>query len=160
MPDIAKELDLPLSTLQRWSHLYCWDDARAERERFLINRVQGVRRALVPDIDRRHDAMFSSLESLLETTMRELTDSGQMVPPNHLKTLASTLALCQSGRRTVHKKEQSISKHVHELQENPEVYESFVRTLTDISSKTEAKLRETIMDAEFEEVVDDEDTES
>lgn len=125
----------------------------------MILRVQGVRKSLIPDIDRKHDEMFSSLESLLEITIRDLQDSGAAIPPHHLKTLASTLVACQAGRRTVHKKEQGISKKVIELRESPKLYESFVQSLVELASRSNGSrlssqgsspLSLTIMDAEFE----------
>lgn len=126
----------------------------------MIQKISGVRRDLVPDIDRQHDEMYSSLEHLLNVTLSDLVNSGVPVPPSHLNTLARTLVACQGGRRVVHQKEQSISRKVVELRENPEVYTSFVQSLTDLASrsgnkqlsKTGEHLSLTVMDAEFEEL--------
>lgn len=155
LKDVANELQLPLSTLQRWSHLHCWSDARAERELALLHRVQGVRRALIPNIDREHDEMFGSLEHLLGVTIKDLVDSGAPVPPHHLKTLASTLEQCQKGRRLVHKKEAADSRKSNELEANKPVFQTFVQSLVDLASRaakgTELALPDpNVMDAEFE----------
>lgn len=100
---------------------------------------------------------------MLGNTIRDLADSGDAVSPHHLKVLASTLKTCQEGRRTVHQKEQKVSKHVHELRENPAVYESFVQSLVDISARSGGQTHRlkdphplglTIMDAEFDESAD------
>ncbi len=161
---VADFLELPLSTLQRWAHIHCWDDARAERERAMILRVQGIRHSLVPDIDRKHDEMFSSLERLLETTMNELLDGKVAVPPHQLKILATTLEVCQGGRRTVHKKEQGVRRLVHEMPDNPAFYESFAQSLVDLATRSNGQTSQlpssravAVMDAEFEVVEDDKD---
>ena len=157
---VAEDLGLERSTLQRWAHLYNWYDDRSDRELALYRKVAGLRRNLVPDIDQRHDSIFSSLEDLLETTVRELSDAGVAVPPQHLRTLASTAEICQKSRRVVHKKEQSISKKVLEIQEDPKVYDDFIRSLTDLASGDSeraltAPQKERIQDAEFDELEDD-----
>lgn len=149
---IASELDLEPAVIERWAHIYNWHDLKTQRDMHLYQKVLGIKRSFTPNIDEKHDRLYNSIEALLEATITDIQNSPDLASPKQLKDLASVIKSCQEGRRVIQGKETGINKQVKEVTGNPDLLESIVGTLTELSKGSSPSKRLGIMDAEYEEV--------
>jgi transposase len=141
---VAKAVGVTLDVLERWIHQFAWDDLRQKREYQLYQKVSGIRRKAIPDIDQKHDQLFHNLESLIEDTIYRIKRDEIAISPRDLPALATAARICMDSRRTVHKKEGPVSRHVHELSDHS-VFHEFASMLTD--TVTSPKLNRIDVDA-------------
>jgi hypothetical protein len=149
---IARELEIEPATIERWAHIFNWHDLKAKRDMHQYQRVMGIRRNFTPNIDEKQDRIFSSIENLLEDTIRTIQNSDETPSAKQLKDLASVAKSCQDGRRVIQGKETGINKQVKEVTGNPDLLESIVGTLTELAKGSSPTKRLSIMDAEYEEL--------
>lgn len=114
---IARQLEVDKSIVMRWATAFNWEEEK-EREQFeQYQKISSIRKRTI-DIDERHDRMFQNLETLVEDTLRQFQNGDVDVEVKDLKTLADVASKCMESRRTIHKREQSRTTVVSELQAN------------------------------------------
>lgn len=137
--EVCRECEIDKATLERWIFQFCWNELREKREYQLYQRVSGIRRRSIPNIDEKHDLMFHNLESLIEDTVYRIKRDGLTIPAKDLTALAGAARICMDCRRTIHKKEGPASRHVVELQDHS-VFNEFAAMLTDVVSNPTMKI--------------------
>lgn len=123
--------------MDRWIMTQDWEKLRHETEFKYYQRVTGIRRRSIPNIDEKHDQAFHNLESLIEDTIYRIKRDEVEVPPKDLVSLANAMRICMDSRRTVHNKENPAKRHVLEFQDATLLNEftSMVLDLTDKGQK-------------------------
>lgn len=132
--DVSKKVGVPIYILESWVLQFGWDEIRAKTEFRLYQRVTGIRRRCIPNIDEKHDQMFHNLESLIEDTIFKLKRDDTEVDPRYLTALAQAAKTCMEARRTIHKKEGPINRHSIEVTEGG-VFNEFAAMLVNATGK-------------------------
>lgn len=130
--DVARAVKVEVGMLDRWIAQFGWEDLRREEEFRLFRKVAGVRKRILGEenIDEKHDLMFHSLEALIEDTVFRIKRGELECSVRDLTSLASAARTCMDSRRTIHRKEGSPTRHIHELQDGS-LLDEFAAMLTD-----------------------------
>jgi hypothetical protein len=136
---VARAVGVTVGDVDHWVLVDGWEKQRHENEFKQYQKVAGVRRRVMPDIDEKHDRMFHNLEALLEDTVFRIKRDEIEMDPKDLVSLANAAKTCMEARRTIHKKEGPARRHVFEL-EDPTLLNEFAAMVMDLTSSGKARV--------------------
>jgi hypothetical protein len=130
--DVAKTVGVTVGDMDRWIMTQDWEKLRHETEFKYYQRVTGIRRKSIPNIDEKEDLAFHNLESLIEDTIFRIKRDEIEVPPRDLVSLANAMKICMDSRRTIHNKEGPAKRHVFQI-DDPTLLNEFTGMVLDLT---------------------------
>lgn len=154
--EVAKEVKVQPWVVNRWRNLFGWDDLRDQRL-FRIHQSHSKKLSrFSPNLDKKHDNIFSSIEDQIEECIEERTVEGGQFTPQELRTLASAAESCMQSRRTIAGRANRKEEHSHSMDDS--LMPGFMKLLKGLETDEGKRLGvnlEAAQDAEF--VVDGEE---
>lgn len=114
--EIAKQLKVPVSEIERWALAFGWYEERDHRLFTKFRALHEMRSRNGANLDERHDRILGTLESVAEQVLQRHMDGEIELSPGDLRAISGVIKDATSGRRSVHNKEGTTTRKIIELQ--------------------------------------------